>query len=275
LPKLAGVLYSINGRVNVGCDGGFIAPTTGAPYTSTTIGCTTPLTADTNVTLSIDPGVILYGATGQSWIAVNRGNKINAIGTASLPIIFTSQDNVAGFNTDTSQGQWGGIVLMGRGTTTDCNAGTVAGNTCERETEGSADKATFGGTDNSYSAGRMSFVQIRYSGFVLGAGRELQSLTTESIGTGTVLNNIQSHNSSDDGVELFGGAINMKYYVATGADDDSLDIDTGAQANIQFALLIQRAGKGDALLEFDSNGAETDTPRSKMQIVNYVVDHHL
>lgn len=269
LPKIAGVLYSINGRVNVGCDGGFNAPTTGAPVTSTTVGCTAPLTADTNVTLSIDPGVILYGATGQSWLAVNRGNKISALGTASLPIIFTSQDNVAGFNTDASQGQWGGVVLMGRGITTDCNVGTVAANTCERDTEGAADLGRYGGTDNSYNAGRMSFVQIRYSGFVLGAGRELQALTTEAIGTGTVLNNIQSHNSSDDGAEFFGGAINMKYYVATGADDDSIDIDTGAQANIQYALLIQRAGKGDALMEFDSNGAEADTPRSTMRIVNF------
>ena len=269
LPKIAGVLYSMNGRVNVGCDGGFNAPTTTAPVTSTTIGCTTPLTADTNVTLTIDPGVILYGATGQSWLAVNRGNRISAIGTASLPIIFTSQDNVAGFNTDASQGQWGGVVLMGRGVTTDCNVGTVAANTCERDTEGAADLARFGGTDNSYNAGRMSYVQIRYSGFVLGANRELQALTTEGIGTGTVLNNIQSHNSSDDGAEFFGGAINMKYYVATGADDDSIDIDTGAQANIQYALLIQRAGRGDALMEFDSNGAEADTPRSTMRIANF------
>ncbi len=269
LPKIAGVLYSMNGRVNVGCDGGFNAPTTTAPVTSTTIGCTTPLTADTNVTLTIDPGVILYGATGQSWLAVNRGNRISAIGTATLPIIFTSQDNVAGFNTDASQGQWGGVVLMGRGVTTDCNVGTVAANTCERDTEGAADLARFGGTDNSYNAGRMSFVQIRYSGFVLGANRELQALTTEGIGTGTVLNNIQSHNSSDDGAEFFGGAINMKYYVATGADDDSIDIDTGAQANIQYALLIQRAGRGDALMEFDSNGAEADTPRSTMRIANF------
>lgn len=269
LPKIAGVLYSMNGRVNVGCDGGFNAPTTAAPVNSTTIGCTTPLTADTNVTLTIDPGVILYGATGQSWLAVNRGNRISAIGTASLPIIFTSQDNVAGFNTDASQGQWGGVVLLGRGVTTDCNVGTVAANTCERDTEGAADLARFGGTDNSYNAGRMSYVQIRYSGFVLGANRELQALTTESIGTGTVLNNIQSHNSSDDGAEFFGGAINMKYYVATGADDDSIDIDTGAQANIQYALLIQRAGRGDALMEFDSNGAEADTPRSTMRIANF------
>lgn len=269
LPKITGVLYAINGRVNVGCDGGFNAPTTAAPVTSTTIGCTTPLTADTNVTLTIDPGVILYGVTGQSWLAVNRGNKISAVGTAALPIVFTSQDNVAGFNSDSSQGQWGGVVLMGRGITTDCLNGSVAANTCERDTEGSADRAFFGGTNNAYNAGRMSYVQIRYSGFVLGANRELQALTTEAIGTGTLLDHIQTHNSSDDGSEFFGGAVNMKYYVATGADDDSLDIDTGAQANIQYALLIQRSGRGDALMEFDSNGAEADTPRSTMRIANF------
>lgn len=271
LPKITGLLYSINGRVDVGCDGGFRAPTVAAPVTSSTVapGCATPLTADTNVTLTIEPGAILYGVTGQSWIAVNRGNRISAVGTAALPIIFTSENNVTGLNSDTSQGQWGGVVLLGRGIITDCNSGSVASNTCERDTEGSANLARYGGTDNAYNAGRMSYVQIRYSGFVLGLNRELQALTAEGIGTGTILDHIQSHNSSDDGAEFFGGAINMKYYVATGADDDSLDIDTGAQANIQYALFIQRSGRGDALMEFDSNGAEADTPRSTMRIANF------
>ena len=269
LPRITGLLYEMNGRVNVGCDGGFSAPTAGAPVTSTTIGCTTSLTADTNVTLTIAPGAILYGATGQSWLAVNRGNKISAVGSSTQPIVFTSRDNVLGLNDDTSQGQWGGVVLMGRGIVTDCNVGTVAANTCERDTEGAADLARFGGTDNAYNAGRISFVQIRYSGFVLGANRELQALTTEGIGTGTVLDHIQAHNSSDDGSEFFGGAVNFKYYIATGADDDSLDVDTGAQANFQYALLLPRATKGDALFEIDSNGAETDTPRTKLNVANF------
>lgn len=270
LPKIAGLLYEVNGRVNVGCDGGFNVPTTAAPVTSTTIGCTTPLTADTNVTLTIAAGAIVYGATGQSWIAVNRGNKISAIGTATAPVIFTSKDNVAGFNDDSSQGQWGGIVMMGRAPTTDCNVGTVAGGTCERDTEGSADLARFGGSNPADNSGRLSYVQIRYSGFVLGAGRELQALTTESIGSGTVLDHIQSHNSSDDGAEFFGGSVNMKYYVATGADDDSLDVDTGAQMNVQYALLLPRATKGDTLFEIDSNGAESDTPRTTLRVNNFV-----
>ncbi len=269
LPKITGLAYQMNGRVDVGCDGGFTAPTTGAPYASTTATCTTPLTADTNVTLTIAPGALLYGGTGQSFLAVNRGNRISAIGTATAPIIFTSRDNILGLNDDTSQGQWGGVILLGRGVVTDCNVGTVVSNTCERDTEGSADLARYGGTDNAYNAGRMSFVQIRYSGYVLGSNKELQALTTEGTGTGTILDHIQSHNSSDDGAEFFGGAVNFKYYIATGADDDNLDVDTGAQGNFQYALLLPKATKGDALFEIDSNGFEADTPRTKLNVANF------
>jgi hypothetical protein len=277
LPKIDGLLYSINGRVNVGCDGGFRAPSAGSPFTSTTVGCTTPLTADTNVTLTIAPGVILFGNTGQSWLAVNRGNKINAVGTPTAPIIFTSKDNVVGFASDSSIGQWGGVVLLGRGYVTDCDAtggGTATGiagtHTCQRTTEGSVDPALFGGVDDAYNAGTMRYIQIRYSGFVLGADKELQALTLEGIGSGTTIDHFQSHNSSDDGMEVFGGNPNIKYYVATGADDDSLDVDTGARLDVQYALLLQRLGQGDALMEIDSGGQEAALPRTNLKVVNFV-----
>ncbi len=270
LRKFPGVIYSMNGRVDVGCDGGFTAPTKTAPHRSTTIGCTTALEADTNVTLTIEPGVILIGNTGQSWLAVNRGNKIAAVGSATQPIIFTSRDNVIGQVDDTSQSQWGGVVLLGRAPITDCNSGTVAANTCERDTEGAAEPGTYGGTNSADNSGRMSFVQIRYSGFALAPDKELQALTTGGVGSATVLDHIQSHNSSDDGAEFFGGVVNMKYYVATGADDDSLDVDMGAQMNVQYALLLPRSGKGDALFEIDSNGSESNTPRTKLHVSNFL-----
>ncbi|RAK52179.1 hypothetical protein [Phenylobacterium deserti] len=254
LTKVPGLLYQLPGRVDVGTDGGFTATS-----------------ADSNVTLTIEPGVILFGGSGVSWLAVNRGNKINAVGTATRPIIFTSRDNVLGLNTDTSQGQWGGVVLMGRARITDCTTGSVAAGTCERQTEGAADPARFGGANDADSSGRMSYVQIRYSGYVLGANVELQSLTTEGVGSGTVLDHIMSFNSSDDGSEHFGGSPNMKYYVAVGSDDDSLDVDTGAQGNFQYGLIVQRPGAGDALLEIDSNGFEGDTPRTKLQISNFTM----
>jgi len=272
LPKVDGLLYQMNGRVDVGCDGGFSAPAAGAPFATSTLGSCAglSLTSDTNVNLTIAPGVIVFGGTGQSWLAVNRGNRLTAAGTASQPIIFTSRDNVLGLNDDNSQGQWGGIVLLGRGRTTDCTVGSVAGGTCERQTEGAPDPARFGGADDTYNAGRISFMQIRFSGFILGANVELQSLTPSGIGSGTVIDHLQTFNSSDDGVEFFGGQAGMKYYIATGADDDSLDVDTGARLDVQHALLIQRPGQGDALMEIDSNGNEADTPRTRLRVANFV-----
>ncbi|NYT39448.1 hypothetical protein HZY97_01650 [Sphingomonas sp. R-74633] len=278
LPKIAGLVYQMSGRVDVGCDGGIVAPTTAAPRASTTATCTTAngitlpggnLTADTNVTLTIEPGVIVFGGTGTSWLAVNRGNKLNAVGTATAPIIFTSRDNILGLNNDQTIGQWGGVVLMGRAKITDCTTGSTGAGTCERQTEGSADPAVFGGTDDTYNAGSVKYVQIRYSGYVLGADKELQSLTTEGTGSGTTLDFFQSHNSSDDGAEFFGGTVNFKHYIASGADDDSLDIDTGLQGAFQYLLLLQRPGQGDALMEIDSDGFETDAPRQKTDIVNF------
>ncbi|MBH0112246.1 hypothetical protein I5E68_04665 [Novosphingobium sp. YJ-S2-02] len=278
LPKEDGVLYRIAGRVDVGCDGGFSAPTAASPFATTTLSCNNrSLTADTNVTLTIEPGVIIYGQNGAepAWLAVNRGNKINAVGTATQPIIFTSYENVRGQNDDTAQGQWGGVVLMGRGKVTDCTAGgapatSPTGNsTCERDTEGSANPAVFGGNDNTYNAGTMRYFQIRYSGYVLGSDSELQALTGEGLGTGTTLDHFQSVNSSDDGSEFFGGAVNFKHYIAVNADDDSVDTDTGFQGVFQYMLLLQRDADGDALMEIDSNGFETHFPRQKTIFANF------
>ncbi|MCJ2185574.1 hypothetical protein [Novosphingobium beihaiensis] len=272
LPKIDGLLYRLHGRVDVGCDGGFNAPATGAAYTTTTASCNgRSLTSDTNVTLKINPGVIVYGENGSeaAWLAVNRGNKIDAQGTAAQPIIFTSAQNVRGENDDTAQGQWGGVVLMGRGTVTDCTVGSIANSNCERDTEGSVNPARFGGNDNTYDAGTMRYFQIRYSGYVLGSDVELQSLTAEGVGSGTTLEYFQSVNSSDDGAEFFGGNVGFKHYISVGADDDSLDLDTGLQGKFQYLLLLQRDGDGDALMEIDSNGAESDTPRQKTIIANF------
>jgi hypothetical protein len=253
LPKVAGLLYRLGGRVDVGTDQG-------------------PTSTNTAVTLTVAPGVIVFGGTGVSWLHVNRGNRLNAAGTADLPIIFTSRDNVLGLNTDSSIGQWGGVVLSGRAPVTDCAApgatpGTAA---CERQVEGAVDPALYGGTDRSDNSGTLSYVQIRYSGFVLSGNSELQSLTTGGVGTGTTLDHIQSFNSSDDAAEFFGGSVNMKYFVAIGADDDNLDTDTGVKANFQYVLAVQRPNAGDSIIEADSDNAnDGNTPRQNTRVVNF------
>ena len=254
LSKIAGLLYQLPGRVDVGTDQG-------------------ATTTNTNVTLTIDPGVIIYGGTGVSWLAVNRGNRINAVGTATQPIIFTSRDNVLGLNNDQSIGQWGGVVLMGRAPVTDCTvapAATPGSAQCERQTEGAVDPAYYGGAQPADNSGRMSYVQIRYSGYVLSANSELQALTTEGTGSGTVLDHIMSFNSSDDAAEFFGGRVNMKYFVAVGADDDNLDTDTGIKANFQYVIVAQRSTGGDAIIEADSDNAnDGNLPRQATNVANF------
>ncbi len=253
LPFIEGLLYRMAGRVDVGSDGG-----------------PTETGADTDVTLSIDPGVIVY-ASGSAFLYVNRGNQIDAVGTAQRPIIFTSRDNVLGINNQNSSGQWGGIVLGGRAPVTDCIAGGATPGTvdCERQVEGAAQPAIFGGATPDDDSGNLEFVQIRYSGFVLSGDNELQSLTTGGTGSGTTFNNIMSYNSSDDGVEFFGGFVNMKNLVVVGAEDDSIDTDTGVKANLQYVVAVQRSEVGDAIIEADSNnGLQDQTPRQNTQISN-------
>lgn len=257
LPRVAGLLYRLPGQVNVGTDGG------PAPDMSDGL-------ADTNVELTIEPGVIIY-ASGSSFLNVTRGNSIDANGTANLPIIFTSRDNILGLNGPDSSGQWGGVVLSGRAPVTDCfEPAAVPGSVdCERQVEGAADPTFFGGATDDDDSGSMSFVQIRYSGFVLSGDNELQSLTTGGTGTGTTLSNIQSINSSDDGVEFFGGHVNIQRLIVAGAEDDSIDTDTGAKTNLQFVIAAQRVGIGDTIIEADSNnGLEDQTPRQNTTISN-------
>jgi len=257
LPRIPGLLYRLPGEVNIGTDGG------PAPDISDGL-------SDTNVELTIEPGVIIY-ASGSSFLNVTRGNSINASGTAALPIIFTSRDNVLGLNGADSSGQWGGIVLSGRAPVTDCVApGATPGTVdCERQVEGAVSPSFFGGATDNDSSGTLRYVQIRYSGFVLSGDNELQSLTTGGIGSGTEMRYIQSVNSSDDGVEFFGGLVNIKNLIVAGAEDDSLDTDTGVKANMQFVIAAQRPGIGDAIIEADSNnGLQDQTPRQNTTIAN-------
>jgi hypothetical protein len=260
LTRVPGLLYSLGGRTDVGLDRG-AAPTADAP-----------------VVLTIQSGVVVFASTGVSWLAVNRGNRINAVGTATAPIVFTSRDNVLGLATNDSQGQWGGIVLLGRAPITDCTVapaatpGTVA---CERQTEGAVDPAYFGGATPADNSGTLKYVQIRYSGYVLSGDSELQSLTLGGVGSGTVIDHIHSHNSSDDAFENFGGRVSLKYLVLTGADDDNIDADTGWQGTLQYVIAVQKtSGNPDSIIELDSaNALEAQTPRTNLKLANFTFVH--
>ena len=262
LPFINGLIYQIQDTVTVGSDQGF--------------GST-----GTDVTLSIEPGSIFFAQAASAFI-VNRGNELDASGTATMPIIFTSRDNILGLNTDGSQAQWGGVVMLGRAPVSDCQdqVFNTAGNpnanaTCQQRLEGSATTFFFGGGDDGDSSGTMEYVQMRFCGFELTQGNELQCLTTGGTGSGTTFNHIMSFNSSDDGVEFFGGSVNMSELAVIGASDDSIDADSGVQANIETAVVVQRGNTGDSIVEFDSPDDLADgtpgnaLPQSRMQLNNF------
>jgi hypothetical protein len=262
LPRRAGTAYEINGRVDVGVDVGGAGTATGG----------------VSATLTIEPGVLVYANTTNAdndFLVVNRGSRMVADGTETAPIIFTAQQNLAGTVTDESQGLWGGIIMAGRAPIANCNLAGVAGGAanCENVVEGTGN-ALYGGATPTDSSGVVRYVQIRYSGTVISPDNELQGLTLGGVGSGTTLSHIQVHNSSDDGIEIFGGRANMRYVVATGSDDDAFDVDTGWQGFVQFLLTVQKPSNTQTdnfSMEIDSNGSEDALPRTFGRLANFTL----
>jgi trimeric autotransporter adhesin len=253
----AGNIYQISGRVDVGFDRG------------------AALTGGTPASLTIDPGVRLYGSSSADVVIVNRGSKIFVNGTKSSPVIFTSRADVSGTQTDKARAsrEWAGVVILGaapiRGCTTAVAAGSVdCQNAIEGITASSGRQALYGGATPNDNSGSINFMQIRYPGAFLtsaAAGDDLNGLTLGGVGSGTEINNVQVHNSGDDGIEIFGGSVNMKNWIVTGALDDSLDYDEGWTGKAQFGIILQAlttTGGPDRLVEASNRVVSSITPNA-------------
>ncbi|MGY0504013.1 hypothetical protein [Luteimonas sp. e5] len=251
VPAREGTVYAISGKTEVGEDqgGNAQAPTAGAR----------------RGTLTIEPGVRLYGSSGADFLVVNRGSEIYAQGTADAPIVFTSKQNVEGQTGVDSMGQWGGVVILGRAPISACPGETVSGTPeCQTQVEGT--NAFYGGNAPRDNSGVMKYVRVMFSGFEIAPNNELNGITLAGVGDGTVFEYIQVHNSSDDGIEWFGGTVNGRYLVLTGNDDDSLDTDTGWNGALQFGIVMQRANGGDRMNEWS---AIRRTPYSQPKVANF------
>ena len=254
IQRLQGVVYSLSGRVQVGTDQGSDP--------------NNPISGSQSGQLTIDAGVTIFGSGGLDFLVVNRGSQIFAEGTASSPIVFTSRQNIEGTATDNSIGQFGGLVILGRAPIQACNQPNVPGGSvnCQSQVEGTT--GLYGGASPNDNSGRIRYVQIRYPGFEVSTGNELNGITLAGVGSGTTIERVQVHNSSDDGIEWFGGTVNARYLVITGADDDSLDTDFGYKGANQFVLALQRQGGGDRIIEADTPGNGNRTPRSFPKFAN-------
>lgn len=201
-----------------------------------------------NATLTIEPGTLIKGVSGtKATLIIEKDSKLIAKGTASKPIIFTS-DKPKG---QRAYGDWGGIVICGNAPTNKHDLGTGIG-----VTEGGIG-SQYGGTIPNDNSGTLEYVRIEFPGIPLTAtaNSEINGLTLYSVGNGTTINHIQVSFSGDDSFEWFGGNVNAKYLVAYKGWDDDFDTDNGFNGNIQFFLGVRDPIIAD---QSQSNSFESD-----------------
>jgi hypothetical protein len=187
---------------------------------------------DTDETvLTIEAGVTVYGGDG-SFLLIQRGSKIEANGTAAAPIVLTSAQEVG----QRGPSDWGGLVLNGRA---PINNGDANG-----EADGEAGTGTYGGDMAADDSGTLRYVRVEFAGNKIDTENELNGIAFQGVGSGTDVEYVQTHMTSDDGMEFFGGTVNVKHVVITGADDDSLDWTGGWTGKVQFVVVQQLTESG-------------------------------
>lgn len=221
-------------------------------------------------TLTIEPGTIIKAESGSgsnsSALLITRGAKIMAEGTLDLPIIFTSiaddltptdlqQGNSKGSTLDAnSSGLWGGLIILGHAPVS--TATVNENNICEAQIEGiptSDPTGLYGGTNPADDSGILRYISIRHGGTNIGAGNEINGLTLGGVGAGTQIDHIEVVANQDDGIEWFGGNVNVSNALVLNAGDDGLDTDQSWSGTLNNFIVIAPTGH---CLELD--GAEGD-----------------
>ena len=219
------------------------------------------------VTLTIEPGTIIKGKEGQQTLAsaliVERGGILIADGTATEPIIFTSVlDNIkigqkTGSNLDENdQGKWGGVVVLGSAPV------SVDGSDVVGQAEGIPANETYGqygGSNPTDSSGVLNYISIRHGGTTISSGKEINGLTLAGVGSKTTVTNIEVVANEDDGIEFFGGTVNLTNAIVTYSGDDSYDLDNNYSGTISNIVAIIGGSGADEAFEFDGPEGSTYT----------------
>lgn len=258
---------------------------------------------DSTKTLTIEPGTLIKGGpspTGQpadaTALVVERGGKLFAQGTANCPIVFTTtNDPMNGTYSYANRGQWGGVVILGNAsnnhnaaTSTAAFGGTCTGSGCNGTGIGKGYIEGFiaadarnqygGGTtpNDNDNSGILTYVSIRHAGALLSAGNELNGLSLGSVGRGTKLENIEIISCDDDGIEFFGGTVDLKYASVLYSNDDMFDWDNGYRGRMQFLFGVYADSTvtttADNGLEMDGDDKSSNAaPRSAPIVYNATI----
>jgi hypothetical protein len=207
----------------------------------------------TGPVLTIEAGATLAFNDTSDYLVINRGSQIIADGTATAPITLTSvTDAVLGTVGPEDVQQWGGVVLNGNGITNNCTDAQRAANDCHVESEGQP--VYYGGNDNSESSGVLRYVVVKHTGSEVAPGDELNGITFNAVGSGTVISYLETYSTYDDGIEFFGGAVDLDHYVAVYVRDDTIDFSDGYVGTIDTALIVQAQMDGNRCIEGDGIG---------------------
>jgi hypothetical protein len=206
-----------------------------------------PLLMTSGTTLTVPAGMTIKVAPVgvNAYIAILPGAQINANGNASNPIVFTSNAS------SPSTGNWGGIVLCGKAPINS----TADGSTDTATTE--VGGLSYGGNTPNDNSGILRYVRIEYSGGAIDGNAELNGLSLYAVGTGTIVDYVQIYKGSDDGVEFFGGTVNVSHISVIDAEDDSIDWTEGYTGTITDVYVKQNVGF-DHDSGFEMDGFNTD-----------------
>ncbi|MEM7763033.1 MAG: serine/threonine protein kinase [Pseudomonadota bacterium] len=225
--------------------------------------------------LTVEAGATLAFQSSADFMIINRGSQLFAVGRADAPITFTSVSDINGTVGPEDVQQWGGMVINGFGVTNKCDyTGTVAGgdlatSDCHVDAEGAAglDESQYGGDNNEDSSGRLEYVVVKHTGATVGNGDELNGISFGAVGSNTIVNNLQVYSTFDDGIEMFGGAVNFTNFIGLYVRDDAIDIDEGYSGTITNALVIQSATDGNHCIEADGIGSFSSLTDTEVEAV--------
>jgi hypothetical protein len=233
-------------------------------------------------TLTIQPGTRIVGDTtvAGSSLWVLRGSKIVAEGTATAPIVFTSQRSEG----NRAPGDWGGLIIVG-----NAPINRTANPIFTEGPTGAAENYA-GGTDFNDDSGSLKYVRIEFAGYDIsnGGGQELNSISSYAVGRGTTYDYVQSMAGLDDSFEFWGGGADIRHMVSFESGDDHFDTSEGYQGRAQFLIALQtsvltpRPGSGTVSSDprgFEGDGCENDkagctyanTPYSMPVFANFTV----
>lgn len=228
-------------------------------------------------TMTIEAGTTIkasYNGSDVAALIITRGAKIEAEGTADLPIVFTSA------SPNPQSGDWGGLILCGKA---PVNA-SYNGADGLLEVEGGVNNAQGDGLAGSGDAkapapvrddnsGVLKYVRIEYAGYAFQPDKEINSLTLAAVGSGTTIDHVQTSYAKDDAVEFFGGTVNVKHLVTWKTQDDDLDSDNGYSGKVQFGLIIRDSAiadisKSEAFESDNNTNGTTATPKTSAVFSN-------